>query len=86
MVSRVKRVKPAYRQIAEAEAAKIEAGVYQFSVAYPSIPELAEEWGVSRQTVHEARKLLIRAGYLIAEHGRATWPARPPYRDITRMD
>lgn len=85
-MSHVKRVKPAYRQIAEAEAAKIRTGVYQFSVAYPSIPELAREWGVSRQTVHEARKLLIRAGYLVAERGKATWPARPPYRDITRMD
>lgn len=82
-VNRIQRSQPAYMQIARAEAAKIEAGVYPQGMPFPSIPKLAEMWGVSRMTAHNARKVLQRAGYLSAQQGSGTWPLlRGPYREL----
>lgn len=82
-MNRIKReIQPRY-QIARAEAAKIEQGAYPAGSVFPSITELAETWGSSKQTVHQARKILQAHGYIYGTQGRATLVMAPPYRKIT---
>ncbi|MDD3925083.1 MAG: GntR family transcriptional regulator [bacterium] len=54
----------------------IRHGKYAFGSALPSEPRLAEDYGISRQTVRQALKELETEGYLLRERGRGTFVAR----------
>lgn len=85
-MNRIKREVPPRYQIARAEAAKIEAGAYPAGERFPSIPQLVEMWGTTKQTAHEARKILQAHGYIYGTQGRPTLVMGPPYQQITLPD
>lgn len=64
----------AYRQMADAIAARITAGRYP--VKLPSERDLAEEFGVSYPTVRHAMTILRERGLIVSIHGRGTFVAR----------
>ncbi|WP_020658503.1 GntR family transcriptional regulator [Amycolatopsis benzoatilytica] len=59
---------PLWRQLQQALLVRIRAG--EFDGAFPGELALAEEYGVSRQTVRQALRELRADGTLIAERGR----------------
>lgn len=64
---------PAYLQLRDVIRSKIEAGEYPLCSAIPSESELAEQYGVSRQTVHNAYNALIREGILCRVAGKGVF-------------
>lgn len=75
---RIHRSDPAHEQIARYYRERIEQGKLRPGDLFPSIPRVAEEWGTSRQTAHNAMKLLQQSGYIVSEPGRGTFVAIPP--------
>jgi len=61
-----------FRQLADLIRADIDAGTYRPGQALPSEPQLADRYGVSRQTVNNATKILRSEGYVRVERGRGT--------------
>ncbi|WP_326829108.1 GntR family transcriptional regulator [Streptosporangium sp. NBC_01810] len=64
---------PLYRQIAAVITTRIEAGTYEPRRAIPSEAALYEEFGVSRNTVRGAIRLLNEQGLLVTVMGRGTF-------------
>ncbi|SDB22228.1 GntR family transcriptional regulator, arabinose operon transcriptional repressor [Pseudobutyrivibrio sp. YE44] len=55
----------------------INAGKYEVNQKIPSENQLAEQYGVSRQTVRKALGKLIDEGYLYSRHGSGTYVKQP---------
>lgn len=72
-----------YRQIAETLRTAIKNGEYPPGSALPSEPELAEQFGVGRPTVHDAIGILRTEGLVYVEHGRGTFVAE--FEPIARL-
>ena len=54
----------------------IRSGKYGLGSALPSEPRLAEDYGISRQTLRQALQSLEDEGYLIRQQGRGTFVAK----------
>jgi DNA-binding GntR family transcriptional regulator len=66
-------IQHAYQQVADAIAARIEAGYY--TIKLRSERDLAEEFGVSYITVRHATAILRQRGLIVSIHGRGTFVA-----------
>jgi GntR family transcriptional regulator len=64
---------PAYKQIADDLRRKIEAGELEQGGQLPTELELREEYGASRNTIRDAIKRLIQAGYVETRPGQGTF-------------
>ncbi len=64
---------PIYRQIAAVIARRISEGTYEPRRAIPSEVALCDEFGVSRNTVRAAVKLLNEQGLVVTVMGRGTF-------------
>ena len=73
-----------YMRVASALAETIDAGKFVEREALPSERALSEEFDVSRETMRKAIKLLEARGYLVSRHGRGTFVAPEPLRDMQR--
>jgi GntR family transcriptional regulator len=68
----VESPRPQYRQIADLLRAAIDRGEYPPGSPFPSEPELAERYGVSRPTINRAVSILRGEGLVRVERGRGT--------------
>ncbi len=64
---------PAYRELAEALRADIEAGVYAIGQKMPSENVLQSRYSVSRHTVREALQILFNDGLIYKVQGSGTY-------------
>ncbi len=67
----------ASRRIADEFAAKIEAGELAPGTKLPSERTLVTAYGVARNTVQAAMRLLAEAGMVVAQHGRGVFVRSP---------
>lgn len=75
---------PITRQITEDLRKEIEDGTYGPGALLPSEPELAQKYGVSRQTARSALKALEQEGLVVVHSTRGrTVRNRPPLRRIS---
>ena len=68
---------PLYLQIKENLLAKIDAGLWADDSLIPTEAELCREYGVSKITVREAIKILVKDGRLSRRPGKGTFVTRP---------
>jgi DNA-binding GntR family transcriptional regulator len=75
---------PRYLQVARVIEAEIRAGQWTPGNAVPSRNQLAERFGIARETAARAHAWLARAGYLVAVPGVGMvvtpvtrWPEEP---------
>ena len=76
---------PRYMQIARAVEAEIRAGQWEPGKPAPSRNDLAEHYGVARETAARAHRWLTERGYTVAVAGVGmvvTPPDRWPERDL----
>jgi GntR family transcriptional regulator len=76
---------PRYRQLAEIVRGAIEQGLLSDNEALPSERELAEKYGVSRDTVRKAVRFLEERGVIYSDHGRGTFVAPAIVRRMSRF-
>lgn len=67
-----------YAQIAREIVRRMETGEYPPGSRLPAGGELADEFGVTRQTINTAVKELVMQGLVRIERGRGTYAADPP--------
>jgi GntR family transcriptional regulator len=60
---------PRYVQIAKAVEAEIRAGTWPSGQPAPSRVQLAQQWGVARETAAHAHRWLVERGYLVSVAG-----------------
>jgi len=68
---------PLYLQVKEHLLKKIDAGIWAEESLIPTETELCEEYGVSKITVREAIKILVKDGRLSRKPGKGTFVTRP---------
>lgn len=64
--------RPRYQSVAEQLSAAIERGTYPVGGMLPTEAELCTKFGVSRQTIREATRLLLEAGLVSRHQGVGT--------------
>lgn len=69
---------PLYAQVTDAMRERIVKGVWPIGSRIPTLPELAEEFGVASVTVRQAVQLLKSEGLLQPEQGRGTFVRAKP--------
>jgi len=69
-------VSPLYEQLAAVLRQAISDGTYV--IRLPSEPDLAERYGVSRETIRRAVRMLAAEGRLQVSRGRGTFITAPP--------
>lgn len=69
---------PLYAQIADALRERIVKGVWAIGTQIPTLPELAQEFGVGLITVRQAVQLLKDERLLVPEQGRGTFVRNKP--------
>jgi GntR family transcriptional regulator len=69
---------PLYAQVTDAMRERIVKGVWPIATQIPTLPELAEEFGVGLITVRQAIQLLKNEGLLAPKQGRGTFVERKP--------
>lgn len=74
-----------YRRLAAVLQDEIELGDRDANDALPSERELAAQYGMSRDTVRKAVRLLEEQGVLYSEHGRGTFVAPSSVREMSRF-
>lgn len=60
---------PRYLQVAKIVEAEIRAGTWEPGKAAPSRVQLAERFGIARETAARAHSYLVQRGYLVAVPG-----------------
>jgi GntR family transcriptional regulator len=70
---------PRHRAISRQLTEQIEQGVYPAGSLFPGEVQLAQEFGVSRQTMRVALDALVRAGLLDRQRGKGTIVLRPRF-------
>lgn len=73
MDNKVRETEPAYAQLARRLREAVEAGRYSGGTRLPTEAELAEQYGVSRQTVRRAFQDLVADGIVYRVPGRGTF-------------
>lgn len=68
---------PLYVQVADAVAARIEAGEFEPGDLIPSEGTLQQEYGVARGTIRRAIETLRERGMVVTMPQRGTYVARP---------
>jgi GntR family transcriptional regulator len=68
----IQRPQPQYRQVADQLRAAIEAGTYPRGSDLPSEPELAAQYGVTRDVVNRAVRMLRSWGLVKVSRGRGS--------------
>jgi len=74
-----------YRSLAALLRAEIESGSRSANEALPSERDLAVQYGMSRDTVRKAVRLLEEEGVLYSEQGRGTFVAPSSVREMSRF-
>lgn len=76
--SRIDEDDPEYlwRQIADDLLAEIRAGALAPGARLPTEPDLADAYGVARQTMRRAIRELRNEGVLVVRYGKGTFVAR----------
>jgi GntR family transcriptional regulator len=69
---------PLYNQVADALRERIVKGIWPIGARIPTLPELAEEFGVGLITVRQAMQLLKSEMLVVAEQGRGTFVRDKP--------
>jgi len=78
---------PLYRQAADAMRERIVKGAWPIGLQIPTLPELAQEFGVALITVRQAVRILRDEGLLVPEQGRGTFVrSRPPTHPQMRVE
>lgn len=77
---------PAYRRIAAAVTAAIQAGDYPPGAPLPSEAALADQYGVTRPTVRQGLAELRATGAITVINGRGAFVADPSVRAEVRPD
>ena len=75
---------PRYRSLASLLRQEIESGSRSTNEALPSERDLAVQYGMSRDTVRKAVRLLEEEGILYSEQGRGTFVAPSALREMSR--
>lgn len=65
----------AYARIAADLTRRLDAGEFGAAGPLPSEADLVAEYGVSRNTVRRAYRLLVEAGRVVVRHGAGAYPA-----------
>jgi len=68
---------PLYLQVKESLLQKIDAGAWAEESLIPTESELCEEYGVSKITVREAVRILVKDGRLSRKAGKGTFVTKP---------
>lgn len=76
---------PRYRQLADFIRNAIEEGRLSDNQALPSERELAESYGVSRDTVRKSVRYLEERGVIYSDHGRGTFVSPSLVRRMSRF-
>jgi GntR family transcriptional regulator len=76
---------PRYRQLADIIRTAIEQGQMSDNQALPSERELAETYGVSRDTVRKSVRYLEERGVIYSGHGRGTFVSPALVRRMSRF-
>lgn len=76
---------PRYRQLADIIRSAIEEGRLSDNQALPSERELAETYGVSRDTVRKSVRFLEERGVIYSDHGRGTFVSPALVRRTSRF-
>lgn len=69
---------PLYAQLADALRERIVKGIWPIGLQIPTLPALAQEFGVALITVRQAVRVLRDEGLLIPEQGRGTFVRSKP--------
>lgn len=69
---------PLYTQMADALRERIVKGIWPIGLQIPTLPALAQEFGVALITVRQAVRVLKDEGLLIPEQGRGTFVRSKP--------
>ena len=73
-----------YNHVAEIISERINTGIYDSNNPLPSERNMAEDFGVSRDTMRKALRLLSQQGYLVSRQGRGTFVAPVSLRGMRR--
>jgi DNA-binding GntR family transcriptional regulator len=74
--------RPIYVQIAAVVAERIRSGEYEPDRAIPSEPDLSAEFGVARNTVRAAVRLLGERGLIVTVRGKGSFVVPEPPADV----
>ncbi len=74
---------PKHKILQEAFRNSISSGEFAPGERFPSQSELCETYGVAINTVREAVAGLVSEGLLVRIHGKGTFVAEPPARQLT---
>jgi len=85
MLKRDHRVVPLYYQVEHVIRQRITSGEYAPGSQIPSENELSREMGVSRVTVREALRELVRDNMLVKVQGKGTFVAQHPSTGLPAM-
>ncbi len=67
-----------WRQVADDLRADMDSGELEADARLPGELELADQYGVSRDTIRRAIQELVSEGRLVVLHRRGTWALAPP--------
>jgi DNA-binding GntR family transcriptional regulator len=67
-----------WQQVADDLRAGMDSGELATDTRLPGELELAEQYGVSRDTIRRAIQELVSENRLVVLHGRGTWVLTPP--------
>lgn len=75
---RVREVPYPYQQIAEHYRKQVRDLKLKPGERFPSIADIARDWDVATATAQRVINLLRKEGWVVTEHGRATFVAANP--------
>jgi GntR family transcriptional regulator len=73
---------PLYKQLADTLREKIQSGAFNENAPLPPERELAQQHGMSRETVRKALRLLDEAGLIYSDQGRGTFVTAHSLREM----
>ena len=66
-----------YVEIADHIESQIRSGALQPRAALPSVPRMAEQYGVAKMTITRAVRVLVQRDLVVIVHGRGTFVREP---------
>ena len=84
-LSRVNRI-PLHQQIYEVLRSRIQQGIWESGVLFPTEMDLMTEYQVSRATIRQVMERLVNEGLIYRQQGRGTFVAEPTLEQgLTRI-